>query len=498
MNILLVYPEYPDTFWGFKHALKFVSKKATMPPLGLLTVAAMLPAEWGKRLVHMDVTPLKDRDILWADMVFISAMSIQKASARQVIDRCKGLGVRTAAGGPLFTSAYEEYGDVDHLVLNEAEKTLPPFLRDLERGEAGHMYSSAEFPDMGESPAPMWELMNLRKYATMALQYSRGCPFNCDFCNITSLFGRNVRTKSKEQVLKELDGLYNRGWRGGVFFVDDNFIGNRHSLKTRILPAIIEWMERHNHPFSLKTEASINLADDEELMRLMTSAGFDSVFVGIETPHEGSLAECSKYQNIARNLKTSIRKIQDAGLEVDGGFIVGFDSDPASIFERMSVFIQESGIVKAMVGLLNAPRGTTLFNRLNKEGRLLEGFSGNNTDLEINFETKMDRRVLVEGYREILRNLYSPREYYQRVRGFIAHFIPRSRTRTPFRFSDIKALFRSMLVIGVIGRERLHYWRLVFWTLFRRPGMFHMAITYSIYGFHFRKVFKQLMSPAVL
>jgi len=490
MKILLVYPEYPETFWSFKYALKFISKKATLPPLGLLTIAAMLPAEWEKRLLDINVNPMNDKDLLWADYVFISAMSIQKESVKSVIGRCKSLGVKVVAGGPLFTAGHEEFEDVDHFVLNEAEITLPLFLNDLKNGQPKRLYTSHQWADVKTTPIPLWELVDMKKYASMNIQYSRGCPFDCEFCNITVLYGRIPRTKNKEQVLAELEGLHSRGWKGGVFFVDDNFIGNKAKLKKEILPAIIEWMEMKKHPFALSTEASINLSDDEELMRMMVRAGFDTVFIGIESPHEESLTECSKVQNKNRDLTACIKKIQKHGLEVQAGFIVGFDNDPASIFERLIAFIQESGIVTAMVGLLNAPHGTKLYHRLKKEGRLLNASSGDNTDFSINFRPKMSHESLINGYRKILQTIYSPKHYYARVKQFLKEYKPtQARVFRP-RFSHLKAGFKSIFRLGIIGRERVYYWKLFFWSLFHRPRLFPLAITFTIYGFHFRKIFK--------
>ena len=493
MNILLVYPQFPDTFWGLKYALKFISKKATHPPLGLLTVAAMLPKNWEKKLVDMNVTTLKDKDLVWADYVFISAMSIQRASVQELLIRCKRKGVKTVAGGPLFTTECEAFEDVDHLVLNEAETTLPPFLEDLGRGCAARMYCSNEFPDIATTPLPLWELISMKKYAEMSIQYSRGCPFHCEFCNIPALYGHKVRTKGKEQIIRELEAIYRQGWRGDVFLVDDNFIGNKGKLKRDILPAMSAWMEEKQHPFTFNTEASINLSDDEELMELMVKAGFASVFVGIETPNEESLAECNKVQNTNRDLVGSVRKIQGSALYVTGGFIVGFDNDPPSIFERMTAFIRETGIVTAMVGLLNAPRGTKLYQRLVQEGRLLKDVSGDNTDFSMNFIPHMDYDLLIKGYKDILGRIYSPATYYIRVREFLKEYTPLQRKPFHFHVNYLGAFLKSMLFLGIIGKERFYYWRLFFWSLFRRPQLFPLALTFSIYGYHFRKIFEKCM-----
>ncbi len=479
---------YPDTFWSFKHALKFVSKKASFPPLGLLTVASMLPTEWNKKLVDMNAAELKAEDILWADFVFISAMSVQSDSADQVIERCKKLNVKIVAGGPLFTSSSEYYDNVDFLVLNEAEVTLPQFLIDLNRGKPKHKYTTENWADISTTPLPLWDILTKNDYTSMNLQYSRGCPYECDFCDITVLYGRKPRTKTRDQVLAELDKLYNTGWRGPVFFVDDNFIGNKVKLKKEILPAIAEWMEKNKNPFYLNTEASINLADDNQLMELMIKAGFEAVFIGIESPNEESLAECNKTQNSNRDLISSIKKIQKAGLEVQGGFIVGFDNDPPSIFERLTGFIQESGIVTAMVGLLNAPRGTKLEKRLEEENRMLQDFTGNNTDFSINFVPKMDLKILLDGYQDILHKIYSPKYYYKRVIMFLKDFNPEQKKVFHLNPNYILALFKSMIRLGIIGEERIYYWKLFFWSLFRKPQLFSLAILFTIYGFHFRKI----------
>jgi radical SAM superfamily enzyme YgiQ (UPF0313 family) len=491
VKVLLVYPYFPDTFWSFRNALKFILKKASSPPLGLLTVAAMLPAEWEKRLVDMNVCGLEDEDILWADLVLISAMAVQKESARDIISRCRAVGVRIAAGGPLFTTEYEDFSDVNYLILNEAEVTMPLFLNDLKKGAPKHIYASDQWADIKMTPAPLWELIDIKQYATLNIQYSRGCPFNCEFCDITLLCGRVPRTKDKEQLITELDRIYSSGFRGGVFFVDDNFIGNKRKLKEEILPAVAGWMKLRRHPFTFITQASIELSDNEELLDLMVQAGFDVVFVGIETPNEQSLTECSKFQNSNRDLLASVRKIQKSGLEVQGGFIVGFDSDPLTIFDTQIRFIQNSGIVTAMVGLLNALPRTRLYERLEKEKRLLKDTSGDNTDLSINFIPRMNNDVLISGYKRILETLYSPKYYYRRVETFLKEYMPPKKKIFHLNMNNFFALFKSMVILGIAGKERFQYWKLFFWTIFRRPKLFPLAITFSIYGFHFRKVFEK-------
>lgn len=490
MKILLVYPEHPATFWSFKHALGFISKKAVFPPLGLLTVAALLPREFDARLVDMNVQPLRDKDIEWADYVFISAMSIQRDSAVDVVSRCKSLRTKVVAGGPLFSSEFEDFAEVDHLVLNEAEITMPQFLEDLKAGRARHLYKTDELPSMALTPIPRWELINMERYSGMSIQYSRGCPFDCEFCNISVLYGHKVRTKSTQQILAELESLYASGWRGSVFFVDDNFIGNKRSLKNELLPAIIDWMEKRKTPFHFNTEVSIDMADDEELMDLMIRAGFTALFIGIETPNEASLTECRKVQNKNRDLLACIKKIQAKGFQVQGGFIVGFDSDPLSTFDSLISFIQKSGIVTAMVGLLNAPRGTRLHQRLVKEGRLLDKISGNNTDFTLNFIPKMDSKVLVDGYDRVVSTIYSAGPYYDRVKRFLRGYSPPRNAGVNFRLRDIKSLVKSSVRLGVVDRERWHYWKIVLWSLFTRPRALPLTVTFAAYGFHFRKIFK--------
>ncbi len=489
MNVLMIYPEFPDTFWSFKHALGFLGKKAAFPPLGLLTIAGLLPAEWKKKLVDMNVCKLKDKDIEWADYVMISSMVVQKKSAQEVIDRCRRTGVRIIAGGPLFSTEPDSIAGIDHLVLNEAELTLPLFLEDLKNGCAKRLYTTDKFAEMKDTPIPDWGLIDMKPYAAMVIQYTRGCPFNCDFCNITSMFGHQVRTKSPEKIINELDNLYARGWRNRVFFVDDNFIGNKHLLKTTLLPKLIAW-RKDKEGITFQTEASINLADDQQLMDMMSEAGFDTVFIGIETPDDSSLAKCNKKQNSNRNLVEDVRNIQRAGMQVQGGFIVGFDSDSPSVFRRQIEFIQKSGIVTAMVGLLQAPTGTKLYQRMKAAGRLLGSSTRDNVEGTTNIVPKMKFSRLHQGYKEILKNIYSPKAYYNRVITLLREQrVPKVRTLTTR--ADIIALFQSIFRLGVIGKERLHYWKLMLWTLLRYPQKIHLAVTLAIFGYHFRKVRKR-------
>lgn len=485
MNILLVYPEHPATFWSFKHALKFVHKKSNLPPLGVLTVAALLPAEWNKKVVDMNTDRLRERDIRWADYVFISAMNIQRDSTRQVIDRCKALGKKIVAGGPLFTAEHENYDDVDHLLLYEGEICIPKFLDDLARGTPKHLYDFEGYPELADTPIPAWELINPHKYMMLSLQYSRGCPFHCEFCNVVSLFGHRPRTKAVPQIIEELEVIYRQGWNGGVFFVDDNFIGNKKKLKEEVLPALVAWMRERKYPFSFFTEASINIADDEELMNLMAEAGFDNVFIGIETVDEDSLAECNKVQNTQRDMVESVKIIQRHGMQVQGGFILGFDSDKPTIFQRMTAFIQQSGIVTAMVGMLNAPKGTKLYERMEQEGRLLNDFSGTNTD--INFAPKMDVNELQAGYSDVVHSIYSPANYYRRIQEFLENFRPKKYHTKRFKMSEIMAFLKACLRLGVFSKGRREYWKLLSWSFKKKREVFPMAVAFSVYGYHFRK-----------
>ncbi len=490
MNVLLLFPHYPDSFWSFRHALRFISKKAALPPLGLITVSAMLPGSWQKRLVDMNVSELRTSDIQWADYVFISAMYIQKESVTHIIEECLKNNTRIVAGGPLFTQEFNNYPDIDHFILNEAEITLPPFLKDLEEGKVPQrIYKTDEYADVTLTPVPDYHLLSRKDYASMNIQVSRGCPFSCDFCEITALLGHKVRMKNTSQILHELDRLYELNWRGPVVIVDDNFIGNKNKIKKHLLPALKTWMQLHKFPFVFNSETTINLADDPELMSLMVETGFSSTFIGIETTDENSLNECNKSQNKNRDLLKSVKKIQHAGIQVSGGFIVGFDSDTPTVFQQQIDFIQKSGIVSAMVGLLNAPKNTRLYKRLEAENRLTTEATGNNTDYSMNFVPRMNSHELMTGYKKILNDIYTTKPYYKRIRELLLNYRPVKQKSGQFSFVALSGFLKSVIIIGMLNKGRRGYWKLLIWTLFMRPGLVVDAITYSIYGYHFRKVF---------
>jgi radical SAM superfamily enzyme YgiQ (UPF0313 family) len=494
MKILFVNPQTPETFWSFKYALKFVSKKAALPPLGLLTVAAMIPKEWHRKLVDMNVEKLIDRDIKWADYVFLTAMAVQRNSAISVINHCNRLGTKVVAGGPLFTSEYKDIQGVDYFVLNEAEITLPQFINDLDSGKAQHIYTSDDKPSLEKTPLPLWELLDAKHYSSMSVQYSRGCPFDCEFCDIVFLNGRIPRTKASTQLIAEFEALHKIGWRGSVFIVDDNFIGNKKKLKIEILPAVIEWMKEKKYPFTLYTEASMNLADDDDLIKLMIECNFKMVFIGIETTSDDSLSECGKLQNKERDMVASVKKLQNYGLQVQGGFIVGFDSDPHNIFDNIIQFIQKSGIAAAMVGLLNAPTGTRLYKRLMKENRISGTFSGNNTELSTNFIPKMNLNLLINGYKKIISTIYSPKSYYERIKTFLGNYSPSKFTIPSLNLVDLGAFLRSIWTLGIKEKGRRYYWKLLGWTILHRPRNFATAVTLLIQGFHFRKITENYIS----
>ncbi|HEX4845902.1 MAG TPA: B12-binding domain-containing radical SAM protein [Geothrix sp.] len=493
LHVLLVYPEMPPTYWSMRYALPFIGKKAVFPPLGLLTVAAMLPEGAEVSLVDLNVEPLTEAAVARADLVFISAMIVQKESMARVVRLCNALGKPVVAGGPYPTSCHEQIQGVAHFVLNEAEVTLPRFLEDYARGQAQPLYTSTERPDLTRTPPPRFDLVRRKDYAEMALQFSRGCPYDCEFCDIVELFGRRPRTKSPAQFLHELDLLYAEGWRGPLFLVDDNFIGNRREVRA-LLAELIPWQQRRHHPFTLFTEASLDLAGDEALMDQMVQAGFNMVFLGIETPDLCALQAAGKRQNLRGDMLAGIRKIQGKGMEVSGGFIVGFDSDGGDIFARQVQFIQEAAIPTAMVGLLTALPRTRLHRRLEAEGRLTgESGGGNNThDLRLNFLPRMDTRKLIEGYKRILAEIYRPDRYFERCLKLLKTMKPPLTSRRKLHVMELRAFVRS-LAVQTFSRYGLAYWRFLVQGFLARPLLVPETVTLAVKGHHFFKMTRSLL-----
>jgi radical SAM superfamily enzyme YgiQ (UPF0313 family) len=490
MKVLLVYPQNPDTFWSFKHVLRFVSKRSTFPPLGLLTIAALLPRDWQFRLIDLNVERLKDADLRWADYVLISAMIVHKTSVETIVARCRALAKPVIAGGPLFTTGHEDFPSIQHFVLGEAEDLIATLAADMVAGRVQHYYQAAERPDVTRLPPPRWDLINFKHYVTMAVQFSRGCPFDCEFCDIIIMNGRVPRTKTPAQLIRELDSLRLHGWKDMVFLVDDNFIGDKRRTK-ELLREMIAWRAREQPEMGFFTEASVNLADDPELCDLMVQAGFKKVFVGIETPVAESLQECHKLQNERRDLVASVNILQRAGLEVMGGFIIGFDNDQQDIFKRQFDFIQRSGVVTAMVGLLQALPRTKLHQRLKREGRLESVATGNNTEAVLNFRPKLNREFLQAGYRDLMKKLYEPKAYYQRIRTFLECHKPTG-PRLRLSWGDFQAFIKSFWWLGVWDRGRHNYWRFFWSTLLRRPRQLRYAIELAVIGYHFRRVASRL------
>ena len=494
-NALFVYPEFPQSYWGFKFALDFIGKKASMPALGLLTVAGMFPPEYRLKVVDMNVRPLTDADLSWADLVFTSTMVIQQDSLREVIERCNRAQVPIIAGGPHPTTFHDTIEGVDYFVLDEVEETLPDFLRNLSNGTAGKICRAAKKPDVTETVLPRYDLINLHDYGSMALQFSRGCPFDCEFCDITKLFGRVPRTKTNEQMLAEFDLLYDLGWRGSLFLVDDNFIGNKRDAM-RLLPDIARWQKEKNYPFSLYTEASVNLVQMEPLVDQMVEAGFSMVFLGIETPNPEALIKTKKGQNVRKGkdnyLLNAVRTLQHKGLEVTGGFILGLDGDREDCFDAQIQFIQEAGVAQAMVGLLTALKGTDLYQRLQKEGRILEESEGNNSSVTLNFIPEMDPKILMEGYKRVLSTIYDPtlKNYFERCLTLLKHLRRTDHSVRGIGKTELIGLAKS-LKRQLFSRQGPAYLRFLAKVLQDHPRMIPEAVRLAITGYHFEKITSQ-------
>jgi len=490
MKILLIYPEYENTFWNLKKVLRVLGKKAAYPPLGLLTVAAMLPDHWEKKLIDMNCETLKEEHIKWADYVLISSIVGQKHSTRKVVNKVHEIGRTVIAGGSLFTTGWEEFSNIDTIVLGESEEVVPVLVKDMENKNLKKIYSMKEYPAIRKTPIPAWNLINLSYYNSVCIQLSRGCPYDCEFCDVVQLNGRIPRIKGKEQIIAELDSINELGWRAGVFFVDDNFIGNKVILKKKILPAIIKWQKEKKYPFTLSTQVSINLSDDLELMEMMIGAGFSTVFVGIETPDPDGLEECGKYHNKNRNLLGSVKKIQNMGFEVNAGFILGFDSDKETIFQNQIDFIQDSGIVAAMVGLLNVSPKSRLHERLKKANRLIDNKKNGKENIpelsELNFIPKMNAKTLIDGYWEVLSTIYSPKFYFERIKTFLSEYRPKKVKPPKVRFYHLRGLISSLWFLGIKEKGRHYYWSLILWSIFKKPNLLPYAVGLPLGLLHFK------------
>lgn len=495
-KILLVYPEIPkNTYWSYHFALDFISKKSAMPPLGLITVAALLPGQFDFRLVDMNIEPLNEEAVMWADLLFVSAMIVQKPSLAQVIEMAKRLGKPIMAGGPHITSSHTEVTGVDHLVLGEMEGVAQEIGADIASGNLKPIYRAQGLPDISHTPAPRFDLLNRDAYGSMSVQYSRGCPFQCEFCDIWKVYGNRPRLKSKEAMLAELDAIYDLGYRGGVFLVDDNFIGNKKRVRTELLPALISWQQERAYPFSFFTEASINLADDDSLLDLMKAARFNQVFIGIETPEKASLAETGKKQNLKSDLLEAVKRIQQKGIEVMAGFILGFDSDPEDVFDRQIAFIQEAAIPQAMVGLLTALPGTELYNRLDREKRIRFSPDGNNTHhLSTNFTTIMDENILRKGYKHVLSEIYGRglKNYFSRCEKMMDRLGETTHFQREITHKEIWMLIKS-LSKQPFTAYGWNYLKFVFRNLVRHPDIFGEVIRYAIIGHHFHTITHEMI-----
>jgi len=493
MKILLVYPEMPDTFYALKHFTKVIGRKAAFPPLGLMTVAAMLPSEWERKLIDLNVTALRDEDIRWADYVFLSAMNVQEESVREIIRQCNRNNARIVAGGPLFTHEHDRFEGIDHFILNEAEITLAPFLEDLASGTTKPIYQSKDFADVSKTPVPQFELVDMSKYLYSIIQYSRGCPYLCDFCDVTALFGRKPRTKSAEQIIAELEEIRIREDVQLVLFADDNLIGNKRILKAELLPALIEWRKRTNPTFHFATQLTINLADDEELMQLLIDAGFRHIFIGIETPDEASLKVSHKNQNLKRNMLETIHAIHEAGFIISGGFIVGFDTDTRESFDVQARFIQLSGIPLPIVNVLKAPPGTELFERMKREGRLVRHFAF--SEGETNIRPVMGAEQLYHGFLDVIAKVYKPEHSVVRMKNFLRHHrFPKSNVKLhfPFRWSNVWVGLRALFLVCILDSDRRYYWDLMIWTIFFNRKFFDKALFYSIMMYQMKKGYETI------
>jgi radical SAM superfamily enzyme YgiQ (UPF0313 family) len=490
LKVLLVWPRFPSSFWTFDGILDLVPIETDQPPLGLLTVAALCPKDWTLKLVDRSFEALFDSDLLWADLVMVSGMRVQKEDIRETLLRARALGKRTILGGPFASSEPELLLRLaDHVVVGEPDEIFPEIASDLERGSARRLYVVKEKPDVSKTPLPRFDLLKIDKYASMAIQFSRGCPFQCEFCDIITIYGRKPRTKKPAQLLAELDALYDLGWRDQVFIVDDNFIGN-HKLALKLSLELQEWQKSHGYPLLFYTEASIDLAQKPELIDAMVKANFFYVFIGIESPSPKALGEAKKFQNLRRDPLESVHFIQNQGLWVTAGFIIGFDSDTEEIFELQRSFIEQAAIPWAMAGFLQAPPTTPLFDRMMKEGRLLMDTTATSNFDPPNFKTLLPLPVLLKGYHEVLSSLYSPSAFYDRCYRSLLQWKDRKPQKAPeIPFGPMLGIFvRSIVRQGLLSNYRGAYWKFLLrllgrWSL--NPRKLSMGFAMLLSGHHF-------------
>jgi radical SAM superfamily enzyme YgiQ (UPF0313 family) len=486
--------------------MKFIDKKAAFPPLGLMTIASWFRDDFNVRLIDCNIEKLSEKDIIWADYILTSSMLIQKNSLHEIIKLCNKLNKPVICGGPYPTTSPDDFSESASIVIGEAETIMSGLVDDIRNDQLMKKYIAIEKIDISTTPPPRFDIIKIHKYASMLLQFSRGCPFNCEFCDIIEMYGRTSRTKSPEQFLNELEVLYNTEYRGPFFIVDDNFIGNKKKVK-ELLREIIIWQKKRGFPFEFYTEASVNLAQDDELLELMTSAGFNMVFLGLETPDTETLLKTGKKQNTRNSLEESIHIIQRKGIEVTGGFIVGFDSDPENIFELQKQFIQKASIPFAMVGLLMALPQTQLFRRLEKEGRLINKSNGNNTHhLDLNFVPIRNKGELIEGYKNLLKEIYDPRNYFRRCRDLIINYMPFKRNAKKkfkwrnFRFINFyysaRAFLYSLFKQG-FSKYGLLYYKYLLEVLIKKPLYFIQAVTLAVYGYHFIRITNEILKKNV-
>jgi radical SAM superfamily enzyme YgiQ (UPF0313 family) len=482
MNILLLYPLFPKSFWSFEKMLELVDRKVMLPPLGLVTVAAILPQEWNYKLVDRNVRDVTEEEWAWADIVVMSAMIVQKADMLAQIKEAKRRGKLVGVGGPYPTALYHEVQDVgaDYLILDEGEITLPMFVDAVKNGEKAGTFraKNGEKPDVTTTPIPRFELLELDAYMEMSVQFSRGCPFQCEFCDIIVLYGRKPRTKEPEQILAELQYLYDLGWRRSIFMVDDNFIGNKRNVKL-MLKKLQPWMVEHGFPFSFATEASVDLANDQELMDMMVACNFGSVFLGVETPDEDSLALTQKFQNTRDSLSESIEKIAKSGIRVMAGFIIGFDGEKSGAGQRIVNFVEKTAIPTALFSMLQALPDTALWHRLAKENRLRSQtnttVAGHQTSL-MNYIPTRPLEEIAREYIEAFWDLYEPAKFLDRT---YRHYLMLGEAKFPTKENSTKkkidwVIIRALFIIcwrqGLVRSTRWQFWGNLISMIQKNPG----------------------------